>query len=279
MDGQLAQLIALVGHGSSFLSGSVNNNALDLQRSNSSFQFVGALKFARYQDKQASQGTEIANDARTWFETLRSEGATRLWYVAFVWKRDDLPERIAVSFAGGVPRAIQADYPDGYELWYPRWTVANKDEPDRRIWSVEYRASRSDHSLAMTPDSEAIRALLRQKLELAADFSQRAIPSAVQWTRCFELALQLLSGENPQPSYHSDMLPQDGYRQPARQLLAAAAQANVFGGMGSWNDLGFDNTSMQAEYEKVTQELYEAVKISFVAAVNSFDAGLIAHTG
>ncbi len=27
----------------------------------------------------------------------------------------------------------------------------------------------------------------------------------------------------------------------ARQLMAAAAQAYVFGGMGSWNDMGFEN--------------------------------------
>ena len=277
MDGQLAQLIALVGHGSSFLSGSINSNALDLQQSNSTFQYVEALKFARYQDKQAFQGTEIANDVRSWFETLHSEGARRLWYVAFAWQRDDLPEHIAGSFAGGVPRAIQVDYPDRYELWYPKWTVGDKDHPHRRIWNVEYRALPSERSQVRMPDVESIRVYLRQKLEAAEEFAQRAAEGAQPWAAWFTAALQLLTNSIPLPPYHTDMLPQDGYLLLARQLLAAATQANVFSGMGSWNDIGFNDKAIQAQYEQVTRELYEAVKISFIAAVNSFDEKLVMH--
>ena len=273
MDGQLAQLITLVAHGSRFLSGSLPSETLDLQQSHSAFQYVGTLTFVRYQNRQAAQGTEIASDVRHWLETLRSEGATRLWYVAFAWRRDDLPEHIAVSFAGGVPRAIQVDFPHGYELWYPQWTVGDKDEPSRRIWRVEYRALRADHSQAMTPNVEAVQIDFRQKLEAAEAFAQSS-EGAQSWAKVFTDARQLLTDAAPQPPYHADILPPDGYSLPARQLLAAAAQTDVFGGMGSWNDLGFSDKSVQAEYEQVTRELYEAVKLSFVAAVNSFDENL-----
>ena len=33
----------------------------------------------------------------------------------------DLQEHIAVVFAGAAPQAIQADAPDGFEPWVPRW--------------------------------------------------------------------------------------------------------------------------------------------------------------
>lgn len=273
MDGQLAQIIALVAYGNSFLSGG-GNNAPDLWQSHSTFQYVGALKFARYLSKQATQGTEIATDTSSWFETLRSERATRLWYVAFAWNREDLPEHTAVAFAGSVPRAIQVDCPTGYELWYPFWTVEERNEPNRRIWSVEYKSLRFDHSQARTPYVEAVRPYLRQRLEAAEEFSQRAKEGAATWTAWFTAAMQLLEADQPQAPFHNDMLPKRGYSLAARQLLAAATQANVFGGMGSWNDIGFADKTVHIEYEQVTRNLYEAVKLSFVAAVNAFDEKL-----
>jgi len=53
------------------------------------------------------------------------------------------------------------------------------------------------------------------------------------------------------------------------RLAAAALHADVFGGMGSWNDLGFpDNT----EYDAVSERLYKELNPSLQAAVND-DAG------
>ena len=42
---------------------------------------------------------------------------------------------------------------------------------------------------------------------------------------------------------------------PAAQLLGAAQSAWVFGGMGSWNDLGFEGED-QALYDRLSEELY-----------------------
>jgi hypothetical protein len=58
------------------------------------------------------------------------------------------------------------------------------------------------------------------------------------------------------------------YSREARQLLSACERAWVFGGMGSWNDLGFREGDLQRRYDQVTPSLYEAVVGGIAAAVN-----------
>jgi hypothetical protein len=52
------------------------------------------------------------------------------------------------------------------------------------------------------------------------------------------------------------------------QLLGAAETAWVFGGMGSWNDMGFHGET-QTHYEEVSEELYKLVNKVIVASANS----------
>src|SRR5512138_2750136 len=109
MNGELAQIIALVGYGNLFLSG----GNVDLS-SNSTFQYVSTIKFTRYKSNQDKQGVEVASNVSDWLSFLRSLKVTRLWNIAFGWQRQDIPEYIAISFSGGVPMAIQADLPNGF---------------------------------------------------------------------------------------------------------------------------------------------------------------------
>ena len=276
MDTQLAQLITLVGHGNSFLSGSARTSVDGLAQSSSTFQFVRRLKFTRYASELAPLGAETAGDPGRWLETLRLEGAARLWYVAFAWKRQDLPEHIALGFAGAVPRAIQVDYPSGYELWYPFWTLGDRNDPRHRIWNVEYKGTPAGQSYAMTPDLEALLPSLQKSLASAEQLAREVGDWASNWVLVFASASEMLTAADPQSLNSISMLPPDGYSLPARRLLAAASYASVFGGMGSWNDLGVA-PAQQAEYDRVTQDLQEAVKLSLVAAANSFDPALVAH--
>ena len=54
----------------------------------------------------------------------------------------------------------------------------------------------------------------------------------------------------------------------AQQLAAMAARAWVFGGMGSWNDLGFELRAVEAEYDEVSRNLYAAVLLALLASAN-----------
>jgi hypothetical protein len=111
---------------------------------------------------------------------------------------------------------------------------------------------------------------LRKIISDAESFARRPDIDAVYWADCFSKSLQLLDSPNPVPPYHPDMLPDTGFDLEARQVIAAAVQAYVFGGMGSWNDMGFENKDLNEEYQRITKELYEAVKMSIVMASNSF---------
>jgi len=88
----------------------------------------------------------------------------------------------------------------------------------------------------------------------------------------FAQALVLPDSPHPALPYHTDLLPAVGFSLEARQTLAAAAQACVFGGMGSWNDLALEQAEMQPRYEQISAALYEAVKSALVMASNTFTA-------
>jgi hypothetical protein len=263
MDGELAQLVTLVTYGNLFLDG----KEVDLT-TNSTFQYVSSLKFAQYKNNKETQGMEIAGSVSEWFQFLRSNRVSRLWNVAFSWDRPDLPEHIAVAFAGGVPRAIQADMPEGFELWYPLWQTGG---PREKPWHVEYRGLIfSNNHIFPAPPLGLVKVHLQNALIKAETFARRPEVNAQNWADCFSKSLQLLDSPAPVPPYHLDLLPDTGFELEARQVMAAAAHAYVFGGMGSWNDMGFAEEDLSSEYQRVTRELYEAVKMSIVSASNSY---------
>lgn len=266
MNGEMAQIIALVAHGNVFLRG----GKVDLS-ANSTFQFVSEVKFARYKSNQDHQGVEVASSVSDWFAFLRSSKAARLWNIAFAWQRQDLPEHVAAGFSGGVPTAIQADLPDGYELWYPLWQTGSQDK--HKPWLVEYRGLMFPYSHALPVQKmSVVKNRLRQAISQADKFAKHPDSQAGIWVNFFEKSLAILDSPSPAEPFHMDMLPTTGFSLEARQVLAAAAQSYVFGGMGSWNDMGFEKPDIQEEYGRITKELYEAVKYATVMASNSFES-------
>jgi hypothetical protein len=71
-----------------------------------------------------------------------------------------------------------------------------------------------------------------------------------------------------------EMLPEDGYSSEAHRLISTASGAWVFGGMGSWNDIYFDNEQVRADYSRLSAQLYDAVVTATIAATNSFERPL-----
>jgi len=264
MNGELAQIISLVTHGNLFLDG----GNVDLS-ANSSFQYTSLVKFARYKSNQDKQGAEIAGSVSEWFSFLHSNKVTRLWNIAFSWKRKDFPEHVADAFSGGVTRAIQADLPNGFELWYPLWKTGGQDK--NKPWIVEYRGLLLANSHVLPVEKmSVVKNQLRQAVSQAEIFAQRPDVNASYWADFFTKSLELLDSSSPTTPIHPDMIPTCGFTLEARQVLASAVQSYVFGGMGSWNDMGFEEPEVNEEYGRITKELYEAVKFATTMASNSF---------
>ena len=89
------------------------------------------------------------------------------------------------------------------------------------------------------------------------------------WSDVFGKALAILEAESPEIPYHPDLLPEE-VDLSCRRLMAAAASAYVFGGMGSWNDMWFEDDAA-ASYQDITRSLYQAVMFAIDAAANQVD--------
>ncbi len=266
MNGEWAQLIALVAHGNYFLT-HPEISKMDLS-ANSTFQYVNEVTFVRYKSTLDPKGVKVAGNVADWLDILRERKVTRLWNIGFSWDRSDMAEHIAVAFASGVPIAIQVDLPEGYELWYPLWKTGGKPQ---KPWFVEYRGLVFSYSHAANQMSmEDVKVRLHNAIITTEQFSRRLEVNLDGWADTFTSALTLLNSENPIAPYHPDMLPNTGFSLEARQILCAAARAYVFGGMGSWNDLGFTQPEVQKEYQEISKTLYMAVKMSILMASNSF---------
>jgi hypothetical protein len=89
------------------------------------------------------------------------------------------------------------------------------------------------------------------------------------FAKAFREARALLSSELPlSKTYYADLAPNPALPLDAKQLLAAAQAAWVFGGMGSWNDLGFDGEDQQ-EYGRLSDRLFSLLIDAVCSAVNS----------
>jgi len=266
MNGELAQLISLVAHGNLFLHDG-ETAIVDLS-ANSTFQYVSSIKFARYKSNKDTQGLSVANSIFDWLTFLRSIKVTHLWNIAFAWQRQDITEHVAEAFSGGVPRAIQADLPKGFELWYPQWKTGGQSQ---KPWQVEYRSLRFPNSHVLpAQELSAVMNQLKYAISQAEIFSNRPDVNARNWATWFNKSLDLLDSPDPKVPFYPDMLPDSGFSLEARQILASATQSYVFGGMGSWNDMVFESLEIQKEYDKITRELYDAVKLGITMASNAF---------
>jgi hypothetical protein len=89
--------------------------------------------------------------------------------------------------------------------------------------------------------------------------------------KTFDSARKTLDSEQPeQDYYHKDLIKLDNYSLRAKQVLFSAASAWVFGGMGSWNDNGFENKADNDKYEELSSRLYNCINDSIVGVTNSF---------
>jgi hypothetical protein len=89
------------------------------------------------------------------------------------------------------------------------------------------------------------------------------------WAEWFAKAIVAAGAPDPEIPYNPDIAPGGWLALEQRQLLAAATQAWVFGGMGSWNDIWLEDESQAERMEQLTKQLYTAVMGALVAVTNN----------
>jgi len=256
VNGELAQAIALAAHGNGWLR-TGSGPPPDLA-SSSTFEYVESIRFVL-------DGTEVASGVGTWLEGLRDRAVQRLWLEIPDESHGGrwLADHLASAFAGGGRWFVLATSDSSAETWQPRWSV-DQSASDGRIWQVVYLGQRVTVGFPRSPATPDAIARLRDALTAARDFASRNLPD---FAEPFEHALGALEGREPGPTYHRDLLPAV-YPVESQAIVAAGAHAWVFGGMGSWNDVGFTDQSVTRQYEDLSRRLWQAITTALVAAVN-----------
>jgi hypothetical protein len=270
MVGTLAQLVALIAHGNAFLD--TGHEAQDFYPSNSTFQFCNKVGFVKVKKLFGVKEFEVARTPVDWFSFLKANGCRRLSLLYSPSSNPPFPDhKLAGLVGGGGTWYIASGFSGHADYWIGRWEVTDRNAADRRIWKVTYdrvaenAKSPEFQTYSLSSCEDKLEDTLKQTeafaLKHKLDF----------WAGRFRDGLDALASEDPiSLTYHKDLLPPEGYSLEAKRLLAASSRAWVFGGMGSWNDLGFEDKSENEEYERLSKELYAAINLCVERGANSY---------
>jgi hypothetical protein len=265
MQGTIAQAAALVIMGNATLGDATPDAGWPDAHV---FQYCNQVRFNSLSGNPEKPDVELyAPNPNVWLQRLKAEGVhgLRLHHL-----RDAaaISDRMSVAFVNGGGRwRIEAVKGERSDLWESRWAVTRRDDPDRRIWTVTYGRVATSIEPPETPhrDPDALRAALKGTLDAIAAFARDQHLN--NFAIAFERSLDALASESPPRGHSFGDLPLSRLSLPARQLLSAVEAGWVFGGMGSWNDLGFEG-SAQATYDRLSAKLFAGFNAALVVAAN-----------
>lgn len=269
MTGTLSQLLSLITYGNQYLKN------IELPKNyypeNTAFKFCNQVNFIDLQPVEGGKPLEQlwAAEPLAWFERLKLDGCIRLmaYYHPSEGNEQGTPDhKLAGFIGGGGTWLIEAVYEAHSDFWAERWEVSRPDDPDQLIWAVSYgRTINGSDTIAFSPDHLLATEDLREVLLDIRDFA--ASHDLESWTGVFDRSLSILDGSG-QNNWYAGTISESAYPQSALRLIYAAMSAHVFGGMGSWNDLGFEEKEVQDDYDDLSYHLYDRINRALLSGVN-----------
>ncbi len=264
MQGPIAQALALSSVANAFLRG---KDVSGFWPDATVFRFSKSCDFRKLEGERDEL---IASDPMAWFETLRTSRGLQLHAAPRPRApRQTVPinERQSVGFVGGGPAwIIEVVGARRSALWQGYDRLGDKNEPQHKIWLNTYLWSgasqpQSQARTSLTGAAHALDEALNEIGALAADI-------APAWSETFASARAILNGDRPDIGYHADIAAYAGFTAQQRRILGAATLGWVFGGMGSWNDVGVAD-DRAGDYERVSEELFRTLIDAICALANS----------
>ena len=265
MDAAVAQLAALVAHGNAALAGDAE--AGSRVTAGSTFRYVREVRFER-QEGSPPATTHVDADASGWYRHLAEWGVTALWLDPRPLAVPTLAPHLLAAWANGSRVSIVTEGVEPRQRWIASSTVDRAPTAeDERVWAIHCVGRPDIAHLAPRPTIPEATAELETLVRAARELARRM--DETFWGGQLERALDRLTDDSPATKHHDDVLPPSA-ELDRRRLFAAAVGAYVFGGMGTWNDVGPppDDEEANAEYDRVTPALYAAVLDAVAAAVN-----------
>jgi hypothetical protein len=261
MNGELAQLVALVSYGNGVLSGRLADSDIDNDL------IVGpTCEVAFVYPSGPRSVTE-------WVHHLKLQGVERLELdaVGQLGKEaanESLTRHQRSAFSATLGPTIISHTKRNSEVWGAEWNVVPEEErTDALVWLIRYRQVYTGPLLSLTHTSvlEASRSLSRSLVRIRQFAEVNGYPD---WGTFFAAASDVLAARAEVDEDHKSLLA--GPSDDALRLLGAAAKGWAFGGMGSWNDLDFSgDDNAEANYNRVTSEHYQASLTALDAATNA----------
>lgn len=175
MTGILAQLIALTAYGNDFLKNKGNRTVLD--STNTTFQFCNKVDFREFKKQfffLKVKERVVAESPAEWFSHIqRNRGKhLRVYYESSKDQNFAKDHKLAGLVGGGGTWLIEA-IRDGYSnYWANRWQVTNQNDPDHKIWTVNYGMNAGKQPITNQQiDAGAAKDKLRATLTEIADFA------------------------------------------------------------------------------------------------------------
>jgi hypothetical protein len=268
MNHPIAQLAALTCHANAFLEG---REIPEFFPSNSTCQFCDRIDFVELEARPSGEPVQktLASSPDEWIHELPLRDVDGVRLVFRPRNDPDISDRMSAGFAGGghIWR-MEVLRDDGQsEFWSSEWSVWNQKAPQRRIWRVVYYLDATRPAQPYVGRNLAIvKQAFRESLTEIRNFSERYTQGA--FTRHFVEALTALEDPGVELGFHQDIALPGQLSADAESLLKASMCAWVFGGMGSWNDMGFEQPA-QTEYENVSERLFDVVHEAIEVAVTS----------
>jgi hypothetical protein len=259
MNGEIALSAQLVIHGNHVLAG---RGTIDTLHSDWGHPHKEKLIFCEADFLSLPKVT--ARSFPSWLKLLNEQGETRLRLDHVTSSRGADGDRNTSGFVGGgATWVVESLTSSTYVLWASEWTYKGDRIPP---WDVTYFkiGSGPAPSLTVNEDVGAATIRLASAIENAIAFSREHMSGS--FVDLFQSGLAILmSTQVPEPS---SLVPQGAMEPAPNRLIDACARVWVFGGMGSWNDYCAPDAVANA-YGNVSNELFEALKLGIVTAVNT----------
>ena len=268
MQGSIAQALALTIYANDVLRGTPRDR---FWPSATAFVFCKNVRFLDL-GGQPNAPTEIlfAQDPVQWVARLKREGAVGFHVHYLSSNGPGISDRMSVAFVGGGGQwLIESARHDVSDLWDARWRLGNRDDPEKNIWDVAYGRV-GKNSARVQPTTRGLAALRHELNDVLSKIEAFASRHGLDvFAKSFRDGIDRLRSDAPLAGvYHSDLAEANSLALDAQQILGAAQAAWVFGGMGSWNDLGFEGPE-QEEYERLSGQLFLLLNQSICEAANT----------
>lgn len=201
----------------------------------------------------------IEHSAEKWFEQLKHLGVEDIFMLLpLTAKNRELSG--FVNIHGG---CMQCFLKSGEVTYFaPKWFF----DSINRCWYVLYTEFEWNEHPKCKPsfndNTSEFKIVLSEITELAENIDQSS------WADIFRESLEILDGRRECENVNLLNLPERNLR-----LYCAASKADVFGGMGSWNDsppIYAAEKGLSEEYNRLSNELFIQIQKALIFAVNMF---------